>query len=230
MSQRPRKIGLFIAVAAAALVLGVAARFVVDYMTGERTAARSGSGGTSGIVTTSGSARIGGPFALTDHRGRAVKEKDFRGRFLFLYFGYTFCPDICPTELQAMSDALDTDGDLARRVRPVFITVDPERDTVRVMADYVGNFHPQFVGLTGTPEQVAAAAKVFGIYFAKVRSRGAPDDGAAGDYLMNHSSYIYLMNPEGGFSAAFRPGTSGETMATRIRKEIAAYSEKTGGK
>ncbi len=217
MSGGTGKTRLIVTAIVGALVLGVAARFVVD-----RIADKGSAGVDSGKVTVSGDARIGGPFSLTDHTGRAVTERDFRGAFMLIYFGYTSCTDVCPADLQSMSDALDSLGPLADRVRPVFVSLDPERDTVAVLADYVSNFHPRLVALTGTAAQVAAAAKVFGIYFAKVRSRSAGGAADPRNYLMNHSSFIYLMGPDGKFRAAFRPGTAGKFMTRRIRDEIEA--------
>jgi protein SCO1/2 len=161
----------------------------------------------------SGTALIGGPFALVDHTGRAVTEKDFAGKPMLVYFGYTSCPDVCPTELQNMSLALDALGEAAEEIQPVFITVDPARDTVPVLADYVKHFGPGFVGLTGSEEQVSAAAKAYRVYYA----RGAGDDVA---YLMDHSSFVYLMGPDGDYLTHFAPNTPPEEMAQRIRDLI----------
>ena len=159
----------------------------------------------------SGVAAIGGPFTLVDHTGRTVTEADYAGRYLLVYFGYTYCPDVCPTELQTMTEALDLLGQDAAPVQPLFVTVDPERDTVKEMANYVSNFHDRLVGLTGNGEQVAAAAKVYRVYFAK----GPVDDDGA--YLMDHSSFIYLLAPDGRYLAHFGPRTPPQEMADSIR-------------
>jgi len=139
-------------------------------------------------------ARIGGAFALVDQDGRTVTDRDFAGRYRIVYFGYTFCPDVCPTDVQNIAAALKLlerdHAALARRIVPVFITVDPARDTPAVLKRFVSAFHPRLVGLTGTPEQIAKVAKAFGIYFAK----GA---GTADGYLMDHSRQIYLFDPDG---------------------------------
>ncbi|HEY9163120.1 MAG TPA: SCO family protein, partial [Magnetovibrio sp.] len=134
-------------------------------------------------------ATIGGPFTLTDSTGKRVTDKDFQGKYMLIYFGYTFCPDVCPTSLSIMAEALDalTPEQLAK-VTPVFVTVDPERDTPEVMAAYVPNFHPKLVGLTGTLEEVKAAARGYKAYYAKV-NEADPD----GNYTMDHSSITYLM-------------------------------------
>ncbi|HDL16356.1 MAG TPA: SCO family protein [Rhizobiales bacterium] len=161
----------------------------------------------------SGKALIGGTFTLTDHTGRRVSEKDFAGRFMLIYFGYTFCPDVCPAELQVMSAALDQLGDKAKNVTPVFITIDPERDTVKQMASYVTNFHERMVGLTGTAEEIRAAAKAYRVYYAK-----AEDDTSSTDYMMEHSSIVFLMSPKGEYLAHFTYGTGVDKMATGIAK------------
>lgn len=136
---------------------------------------------------------IGGPFELVDHLGNPVTEQNFADHYLLVYFGFTFCPDICPTTLQAVSTALDDMGTEATAVQPLFVTIDPERDTPEVMADYVSNFHPRMVGLTGSPEQIAKAAKTFRVHFAK--------QGQDEDYVMQHSSILFLMDPDGSYLA-----------------------------
>lgn len=158
-----------------------------------------------------GSVSIGGPFTLTDTTGKTVTEADFRGRWMLIYFGYTFCPDVCPTELQAMAASLDQLGPLATQIRPVFITVDPQRDTPTALADYVKLFDDRLVGLTGTSAQIAAVAKAYRVYFARV-------DAKAGDaYLMDHSSFLYLMGPDGKLRQLIKPGLAGPELAGAIR-------------
>jgi cytochrome oxidase Cu insertion factor (SCO1/SenC/PrrC family) len=153
-------------------------------------------------------ADIGGAFELVDQTGRTVTDREWPGKYLLVYFGYTFCPDVCPTELQKMIVALDSLPERdAARVQPLFITVDPARDTVQVMADYVAAFHPRLVGLTGSEAQVRAAAKAYRVYFAKA----AGSEGE--DYLMDHSSFIYLIDPNGDLADYFSPATSVEDMA-----------------
>lgn len=159
-----------------------------------------------------GTALIGGPFTLLDQHGRTVTEADLRDHVSLVYFGYTFCPDVCPTELLNISVAVNELGPRAAEVTPIFITVDPARDTVEAMAAYVGHFHPSLVGLTGSEAQVARAAKAYKVYYAKVA------DDSASDYLMDHSSYVYLMDREGRYLSHFGPGTPPEIMASRIRK------------
>ena len=116
---------------------------------------------------TSGIAKIGGPFTLTDHTGATRTEKDFRGKLMLIYFGYTYCPDVCPTALQVMSVAMQSLGDKGASVKPIFITVDPERDTAKHLSDYVKNFDAKMMGLTGTADQIKQAAKVYRVYYRK---------------------------------------------------------------
>ena len=172
-----------------------------------------GGAGLPGGSKQTGRALIGGAFSLTDQRGRSVTEADFRGHHTLVYFGYTFCPDVCPMELQAMTEALEQLGPKADGIIPVFITVDPERDTVPVLADYAENFHPRLSALTGTPEEVRVATRAYRVYSKK--ADGPEDDD---DYLMDHTSLIYFMGPDGGYITHFTFGTSPDDMAARLTK------------
>jgi len=177
-----------------------------------------------------GTAEIGGPFTLVNTEGETVTADDFRGRYMLVYFGFTFCPDVCPTSLMDMTRALDrlaeTAPGKAERVVPVFITVDPARDTVAVMDSYVENFHPRLVGLTGSAQQVAEAAAEYRVYYEKVaaeqyrggQAAAAGDSGA--DYLMDHSSYIYLMGPDGRYLTNFKYGASPQEIAAGLRQHV----------
>jgi protein SCO1 len=164
---------------------------------------------------SSGAALIGGPFELVMQDGSTVTDETFKDELMLIYFGFTFCPDVCPTELQIMSTALDLVGEDAAQVRPILITIDPERDTVEAMAQYVAHFHPRMTGLTGTPEQIAAAAKAYRIYYERVED---PSSNAA--YTMDHSSIVYLMDKDGQFITHFGPGTKPEKMADTIRAAL----------
>jgi protein SCO1/2 len=159
---------------------------------------------------------IGGPFTLTDHTGRTVTDGDFKGRYLLVYFGYTFCPDVCPTGLTTMTEALTQAGPAAEKVTPLFVTVDPARDTAAQMATYVKHFHPRLIGLTGTAEQIAAVAKSYRVYYARAPHQGGDPDA----YMMDHSSFFYLMGPDGKFRALFGHATPVEEMAKRIREVV----------
>lgn len=162
-----------------------------------------------------GVASIGGPFELLDHNGQVARDSDFRGKFLLVMFGYTFCPDVCPTELQTITEAMEQLGRMAPKVQPLMVTVDPERDTAAVLADYVGNFHPSLIGLTGSLAQIKAAARAYRVYFAKT----PPDD--EGDYFMDHSAFVYLMGPDGQYLHHFPLTTAPVDMADKIRSVIA---------
>ncbi len=165
-------------------------------------------------TTNAGLPTIGGPFELVDHKGRVARDSDFRGKYLLVMFGYTACPDVCPTELQVITEAMEGLGEVRTRVQPLMITVDPERDTVAVLADYIGNFHPALIALTGSVAQVKAATKAYRVYSAKA----PPDDD--GDYFMDHSAFIYLMGPDGKYLHHFAPTTAPQDMANKIRAVI----------
>ncbi len=156
-------------------------------------------------------ASIGGPFTLTAHDGRVVSDQDFAGKYRLIFFGYTFCPDICPTELQTIGQAMDLMGDAGGDVQPLFITIDPARDTAPVLADYVKLFHPAILGLTGTDAQIAAVAKAYRVYFARSQEPASGDT-----YLMDHSTFSYLMAPDGSFITVFAKGTTAEQMVAAI--------------
>ena len=155
---------------------------------------------------------IGGAFSLQDGDGRTVTDRDFRGRFMLVYFGYTHCPDACPTALQDMATALDDLGAQRAQVAPVFITVDPERDTPAVMKDYVSAFGPGITALSGSTEAVAAAARAYRVYYAK-RPK-------ADGYDMDHSSIIYLMDRQGRFLSNFTHETPPEQIAAKLRASV----------
>jgi protein SCO1/2 len=154
---------------------------------------------------------IGGPFRLIDQNGKTVTNTDLEGKWLLVYFGYTHCPDACPTALNNIAVALSELGTEKSEVRPVFITVDPERDTVAVMKGYVAAFDTPIVGLTGSLEAVGQAAREYRVYYAKHPEAG-------GDYSMDHSSIIYVMDPKGRFTASFTGQDPPQTIAARLKK------------
>ncbi|MDB5371720.1 MAG: hypothetical protein JWP04_362 [Belnapia sp.] len=157
---------------------------------------------------------LGGPFSLTDQSGKPVTERDYAGRWMLVYFGYSFCPDVCPTELGTMAAALDAMGPAGEAVVPAFISVDPQRDTPEHLADYVSRFHPRMQGLTGTPDQVAEAARRYRVYYAKVQRPEMTD------YLMDHSSFIYLVGPDAKVRSLFRPEQTPEAIAAAVSAQI----------
>ncbi|PCI48701.1 MAG: SCO family protein [Alphaproteobacteria bacterium] len=163
-------------------------------------------------------ALIGGPFTLIDHHGKHVTNEDFRGKYMLIYFGYTYCPDICPMELQNMSDALDrVSEETLSQITPLFITFDPERDRVKEMADYIQYFHPKMIGLTGSMEQIKAVKKAYRVYSAKDQVKEGDDPAA---YTIGHSSYTYLMDRNGEYVTHFRRMTSPEVMARKLQEII----------
>jgi protein SCO1 len=166
-------------------------------------------------VQSSGTALVGGPFSLVGADGKPVTDRDFRGRYMLIFFGFTHCPDICPAELQVIAQALEQLGDKAKTVVPIFITLDPERDTPEAMANYVKSFGPNFVGLTGSPEAIAAAAKAYRVVYAQVKNKDSP-----GDYSVDHSALVYLMDPEGRYVTHFSYGPSADQMAEKLEKSL----------
>lgn len=165
---------------------------------------------------TSQQIQVGGPFTLLAHTGKAISDDDFRGRYMLVFFGYTFCPDVCPTALNEMAMTLDALGNDAEIVQPLFITIDPQRDTPEVLAEYVAAFDRRIIGLTGTAQQIASAAKAYHTYYAK-----AEIDGSSGDnYFMDHSAFIYLMGPDGRFLTALPYHETADQIARTIRSYI----------
>ena len=169
-------------------------------------------GGLGNSVQT-GTAQIGGPFALVDQDGKTRTDADFRGRFMLIYFGYSFCPDVCPTTLQEMGAALDKLGPKRARVAPVFITIDPARDTPNILKDYTKSFGPDFVGLTGSDKAVAQAARAYHVYIRKHPLPG-------GNYSMDHSGVIYLMGPDGKFITYYEAEIGPDKMADDLRSRL----------
>ncbi len=164
-----------------------------------------------GAAGTLLSSAIGGPFKLVDQNGKTVTNTDLEGKWLLVYFGYTHCPDACPTALNNIALALRDLGAEKQQVRPIFITVDPERDTSSAMKDYVQAFDAPIVALTGSDAAIAQAAKEYRVYYAKHAEAG-------GEYSMDHSSIIYVMDPKGRFTASFTGEDSPEQIAARLKK------------
>ncbi len=157
---------------------------------------------------------LGGAFSLTRQDGAAVTERDYAGRWLLVYFGFTYCPDVCPTELGRMADVIDALGAAGERVTPIFITIDPERDGVEQLADYVSRFHPRMQGMTGTAQQIGEVARRYRVYYARAQNHQMTE------YLMDHSSFIYLVGPDGRVRTLFRPDTAVEGMSRAISAHL----------
>lgn len=162
-------------------------------------------------AASQGEALIGGPFTLVDQDGHARHAADFRGRFMLVYFGYSDCPDICPTTLAVMADAIDKLGPKADRVVPIFVTIDPARDSPKVLKAYLKSFSPRFVGLTGDASAVAAAVRAYRVYYKRVPLKD-------GGYAMDHSSHIYLMGPGGKFIANYDETLGPDGLAEALNK------------
>ena len=161
-----------------------------------------------------GSGRVGGPFTLTDQTGKQRSDTDFRGKLMIVYFGYTYCPDVCPTDLMAITQALDALGPAAEDVQPVFITIDPERDTT-LLAGYVSAFHRSLVGLTGSPDEIRKVANSYKAFYVKVQ------DERSRDYSIDHAGVIYLIGRNGEYLGFMPPQTNPDRLTEVLRKNLA---------
>jgi cytochrome oxidase Cu insertion factor (SCO1/SenC/PrrC family) len=170
---------------------------------------------TRSLSTSSGVALVGGPFTMVNHKGVTVTDKDFRGKPMLLFFGFTFCPDICPTELQVMTAAIADLGEAGKDIQPILVTIDPERDTPDVLAAYVSNFGDNVIGLTGSAQQVETMAGAYRVFYSR---QDNPKDPA--NYLMDHSSIIYLMGPDGSFLKHFSYTTDAKALAEGLKKAL----------
>jgi protein SCO1/2 len=161
-----------------------------------------------------GRGTVGGPFTLTDSSGHKHSDSEFRGKLMIVYFGYTFCPDVCPADLMSITQALDELGPAAGGIQPIFITVDPERDT-KVLDEYVRAFHRSFIGLTGSPEEIRKVANAYKAFYAKVPSA------QSGEYAVDHTGVIYLMGRDGEYLGFMPPQTGPEKLTEILRRYLA---------
>jgi protein SCO1/2 len=160
-----------------------------------------------------GKVQLGGPFTLTDQNGARRSDSEFRGKYMLVFFGYTFCPDVCPTTLAVMAAALDKMGEKADAIVPIFISVDPGRDTPDVLKAYLSAFGPRFIGLTGTKGDVAAATKAYRVYVQARKDQGE-------NYTVDHSGVVYLMNPSGEFIANYSLDASPNKLAADLIEQM----------
>jgi protein SCO1/2 len=161
-----------------------------------------------------GRGSVGGPFTLTDQTGRRRSDTEFRGKLMIVYFGYTFCPDVCPTDLMAITQALDALGSAAESIQPIFVTIDPERDA-KVLADYVSAFHHSLIGLTGSADEIRKLANSYKAFYVKV-----PDE-RTGGYSIDHAGIIYLMGRNGEYLGFMPPQTNPDRLTEVLRKNLA---------
>jgi len=164
----------------------------------------------------------GGRFMLKDQTGKILTDEDFKGDFMLVYFGYTYCPDICPTSLQTIAHAMDLLGKDGDVIQPIFITVDPQRDTVKVLREYVAAFHPRLIGLTGSQAAINSVAKKYRVRFKKVSESGGIND----DYSIDHTSSVFLMGPDGKYITRFSHATTSKQMAAKLRTYISKFKAK----
>lgn len=207
MTSRLRTSQILLWTLAAAAVLAAIAVVSYPLLLGKRSSDPSASSRGSTVITTR--------FNLVDHTGKPVTEKDYAGKWKLVFFGFTHCPDICPTTLNTVAQVMAALGDEAKSVTPLFITIDPVRDRPKIMAQYVNAFDKRMVGLTGTESQVAAAAKAFRAYYGRVDQKTAPNG-----YTMNHSTILYLMGPDGGFVTHYAHTDKAGDIARSIKKEM----------
>jgi protein SCO1/2 len=162
----------------------------------------------------SGKGPVGGPFTLTDQDGGRKSLSDFRGKLVLLYFGFTYCPDVCPTDLMSIGNLVRSFGPDGVQLQPVFVTLDPERDTREVLRAYATSFHPRFVSLSGTEDEIRRVATSYKVFFEKVRPPGTDT------YFIDHSAYVFLLDREGRFITLFPPGTPQERMTVMVREQL----------
>lgn len=161
---------------------------------------------------------IGGPFWLRDQQGRRVGPAQWRGKVVLMYFGYTFCPDACPTDLSNIAAAIEALGPDGSKVQPVFVTIDPLRDKPELIGRYGQSFHPRFAALSGTEAEIRRVARSYKVFYEKVPRRGTDQ------YLIDHTSFTYLLDTEGRYAGYFPPGTSGRRMSEQVRSLLPLHS------
>lgn len=173
----------------------------------------------SGALPSVAAENFGGAFEMVNQDNKPVTDQDYAGSWRLMYFGFTYCPAICPTELAKMTRALNALGDQAEEIRPMFISVDPERDTPDTIKKYLTSFYPGFIGLTGTTQQVEKIKSAYKVYAAKVKQEGTTD------YTVDHSSFIYLMDPRNNLQALYKTSDTSDVIAADITSRMKAYRD-----
>lgn len=169
--------------------------------------------GKGGLENDNSDVKIGGEFTLTDQNGNEFSSQKLKGKMSLVYFGFTYCPDICPTSLQKLSNVLTTLDKYQIDVLPIFITIDPKRDTPKLLREYLGHFHPKFIGLTGDEETIKKVAELYKVFYAKVEVKDQEEN----KYMLDHSSFVYLMDKEGKYMKHFYMSTTAEEIIEYIR-------------
>jgi cytochrome oxidase Cu insertion factor (SCO1/SenC/PrrC family) len=199
-------------VLAAALLAAIAAAW--QLLRDQASAGNRSEGARLMAELMSGKGPVGGPFKLTDPDGRQWSLPDFQGKLVLLYFGFTHCPDVCPTDLAAIGQLVTSLGTHGDQLQPVFVTLDPQRDTREILRAYATSFHPRFVSLSGSEEEIRRVATAYKVYFEKVRPPGA------NTYFIDHTAYTFLLGRDGRFITLFPPGTPPERMAVMVREHL----------
>jgi protein SCO1 len=192
------------------IVISIGAAVFIGWM---QTSKRDSDSNKNPHVVTA-NVELGGEFALTDHNGNRVTDKDFKDKLMLVYFGYTFCPDFCPAELTAIAETLKMFGSRVEQIQPLFISIDPERDSQEVLKNYVAGFHPKLLGLRGNPGETEKIKEAYKIYAAKTQ------EGTDSDYLVDHTTFVYLMGRDGKFITMFKYGTPPQSMYKEIKKHL----------
>lgn len=222
MSRRYLFLILVLVAAAAGSAVFLSQAMLDDGALRVETGTFAGAPSTSSSIPRNMFDRIGGGFQLTDHHGRAVSDTDLRGHPLLIFFGYTQCPDVCPMTMLRLTETLELLGHEGSAIQPVFISVDPLRDTPELIADYISNFDQRFIGLTGTRRQIESVERAFAVY-----AKAATEDATRGkwalkdsDYLVDHTALVYLMGPDGVFRTFLQQNMSPDEMAEKIREYL----------
>lgn len=197
------------------ILMGVLLMLLVSVLSYALTPASKNAPKATTQTSTAGIEGLGGSWALTDHNGKSVTDKDYSGKFRLMFFGFTYCPDVCPTELKRLSMVLEGLGDDAVNITPLFVTIDPERDSPKVLKDYLARFDERFIGLTGSVKQIEHMEDIYKVYSAKAQ------DPEHTEYTMNHSALVYLIAPDDKVLHLFHSSDTPDQIIALIRAAMA---------